>query len=107
MKASSLEKLLISHMVALKLPEYQAEYRFDAFRRWRFDFAWPDLKLAVEVEGGTWAGGRHTTGSGFEKDCEKYNSAAAQGWTVLRYTGGLIKSGAAIQQIEAVLNEII
>src|SRR5687768_16750315 len=28
-------------------------------RRWRFDFAWPELKVAVECDGGTFTGGRH------------------------------------------------
>ena len=29
----------------------QREYRFDDVRKWRFDFAWPSLMFAVEVEG--------------------------------------------------------
>lgn len=61
-----------------------AEHRFDPSRRWRFDFAWPDKRLALECEGGVWTGGRHTRGSGFVKDIEKYNSAVRQGWRILR-----------------------
>lgn len=55
-------------------------------RKWRFDFCWPDLMLVLEVEGGVWSGGRHTRGSGFVKDMEKYNAAAALGYVVLRTT---------------------
>jgi very-short-patch-repair endonuclease len=62
------------------------EYRFHPTRKWRFDFAWPENKRAMEVEGGVWTGGRHTRGSGFLKDCEKYNAAASLGWRVFRFT---------------------
>lgn len=68
-------------------------------RRWLFDFAWPDIKLAVEVDGGTWVGGRHTRPQGFAKDCEKLNRATMDGWRVLRYTGEMVRSGEALQQI--------
>lgn len=64
--------------------EVIAEYRFDPKRKWRFDFALPFEKIALEVEGGVWTGGRHTRGSGFVKDMEKYNRAAVLGWRVLR-----------------------
>ena len=62
------------------------EYKFHQTRQWRFDFAWPRLKVAVEIEGGVWNGGRHTTGKGVMADCDKYNAAAADGWRVLRFT---------------------
>lgn len=52
------------------------EHQFDAARKWRFDFAWLDLLVAVEVEGGTWSAGRHSRGSGFESDCVKYAEGA-------------------------------
>lgn len=51
---------------------------------WRFDYAWPQFKVALEVEGGAYIGGRHTRGSGFVEDMSKYNSAAMLGWLVLR-----------------------
>ncbi|MFA5135558.1 MAG: hypothetical protein WC505_07280 [Patescibacteria group bacterium] len=82
----------------LKAKEYQVpppvkEWKFakEIGRRWAFDFAWPDVKLAVEIEGGVWIGGRHTSGAGFTKDMEKYNAAALMGWTLLRYTPTAIK----------------
>lgn len=68
------------------LPEPTTEHRFHPKRKWRFDYAWPDVRLALEVEGGVWTGGRHTRGSGFLGDMEKYNAAAAMGWRVLRCT---------------------
>ena len=100
---SNLEQTLLFHMQAVGLhPE--REYRFHPVRKWRFDFAFPDRKIAIECEGGTWMKkGGHTTGVGFEKDCYKYNTAAIEGWTVLRFTGAMIRSGDALTQIEQVL----
>lgn len=68
--------------------ELVKEYKFHPTRRWRFDYATADpaLKIAIEVEGGAWTNGRHTRGSGFIKDMEKYNTAASMGWTILRVT---------------------
>jgi very-short-patch-repair endonuclease len=97
---SALEEKLSFHIRAHKLPEPVREHRFHDKRKWRFDFAWPELKLAAEVEGGTWTGGRHTRGVGFEKDCEKYNSATALGWKVYRFTSGMISDGSAVLVIE-------
>ena len=63
------------------LPEPVREYRFHDTRRWRFDFAWPDIKLAVEIDGR----GRHQTVVGCRSDCEKANEAIRLGWRVLRF----------------------
>lgn len=60
------------------------EHKFHPKRKWRFDLAWPESLVALEVEGGVWTGGRHTRGSGFVKDMEKYNAAACLGWRILR-----------------------
>ena len=100
MTKSDLESQLSLHILSLGLPRPEQEYRFHPDRRWRFDFAWPEYMIAVEVEGGTWTRGRHTRGAGFERDCEKYNAAAVRGWTVLRYTSGMIESGEAVGQIK-------
>jgi very-short-patch-repair endonuclease len=68
------------------VPAWIRELVFAPGRRYRFDFAWPDLMVAVEIEGGTWIAGRHSRGSGFAADCRKYNDAAERGWAVLRFT---------------------
>jgi very-short-patch-repair endonuclease len=87
--------LCLINFQAAGLPEpiHDPEYRFAPPRQWRFDFAWPDVKVAVEFEGGIWIKGRHTRGRGFENDCEKYNEAAARGWRVYRFTKGMVESG--------------
>lgn len=83
------------------LPAPVREYQFAApQRKWRFDLAWPDRMIAVEVDGGSWIGGRHTSGSGFEKDMEKSNHAQLLGWTVLRFTPRMVEEGTALEFIE-------
>lgn len=67
-----------------KLNEPEKEFKFNAKRRWRFDFAYPGLKIAIEIEGGIYSKGRHIRGKGFENDCEKYNTATSDGWHILR-----------------------
>ena len=71
----------------------------------RFDFVWPGLFLAVEVEGLSRRISRHTTFAGFRGDCEKYNEAAILGWCVLRFTDKEIKSGSALSMIERAIEK--
>ncbi len=90
------EALFVLQAKAAKLPAYEREFRFDPTRRWRFDFAWHGPRVALEVEGATWTGGRHTRGTGFEKDCEKYAEAAIAGWAVIRATTEQVRNGQAL-----------
>lgn len=66
--------------------EVVKEFQFHPTRRWRFDYAFPEKKVAVEVDGGVWSGGRHINPAGYINDMEKLNNAAAMGWLVLRIT---------------------
>jgi very-short-patch-repair endonuclease len=95
MRRSDLEIEMEGHLHLYGFPQWEIEYRFCDGRKWKFDFAWPSLRISVEVEGGTWSGGRHTSGAGFQRDCEKYNCAARDGWRVFRFTGGMVRSGEA------------
>ena len=72
-------------------------------RRFRFDFLITGSDLVIEVEGGTWSGGRHTSGAGFRSDCYKYNLALELGYRVLRYTTDMVTKGEAIAQILNIL----
>ena len=84
-KRSAPEIELAALLQAHGVDEPELEYQFHPTRKWRFDFAWPAVRLAVEVEGGVYGRGRHVRPSGFIKDCEKYNAAALAGWVVLRF----------------------
>ena len=114
--ANEAEELMAFHLQANGL-DATREYRFGAhacggigkglrarlldagLKDWRFDFALTDLKLAIEIEGGAWSGGRHTRGKGFSEDLSKYDSAMRLGWTVYRCDPSMVKSGKAIQTI--------
>ena len=102
-RVSALELEMLRQIQAAQLPTPKLEHRFHPVRRWRFDFCWIDQRLALEVEGGIWCNGRHTTGSGFTADCAKYNTALIMGWRVLRVTGTQVKSGAALSWLELAL----
>lgn len=81
---------------------FDPEYKFCKTRKWRFDYANFDLKVAVEVEGGAYTNGRHTRGKGFINDMEKYNKAVELGWVVLRYTPDQMYKDETYKQIKRV-----
>lgn len=102
-RRSRWEDLLARQVAAAQLPAPAREYRFHDTRKWRFDFAWPEPHLAVEVEGAIFAMSRHTRGVGFTQDADKYNAAVLLGWRVLRFTHVQITSGAALKTIREAL----
>jgi len=103
-KRTALEDTLCAQLMARNLWPVR-EHRFHPVRRWRFDLAFPDRKLAIEVDGGTWSNGRHTRGAGYAKDAEKGNAAIVLGWRVLHYTSNVIQSGEAAREIARILEE--
>ena len=102
---SKLEALLASHIHAAGLPAPEREAVLVPNRRYRADFAWSDegLRLVVEVQGGTFRGGRHTRGAGYESDCEKLALLTLQGYRVLWVTGRQVRSGQALRWIQDAL----
>lgn len=119
---SALEASLELQLRALKVQPPQREYHFAAhhvglgpglrkrladadLKNWRFDFAWPDHRFACEVEGGTWIGGRHSRGKGFQEDCLKYHHAMRLGWTVYRCDSSLVSNGRAAQLVAALITK--
>ena len=73
-------------------PSLEREYRFAPGRRFPFDFAHLESKIAIELNGGVWVGGRHVSGAGFERDCEKRCLAAAGGWRVFELTSTMLRT---------------
>jgi very-short-patch-repair endonuclease len=90
MSTSRLESKFSLYWRGLQGPPLTPEHKFHPKRKWRFDFASVETKTAIEIEGGVWTGGRHTRGSGYVSDCEKYNEATKEGWAVFRLTSGSI-----------------
>lgn len=83
---------LFAHFWKLLAPEVGEpvrEYVFAPPRKFRFDFAWVNSKVSVEVDGGQWSkgGGRHNR----DDDREKLNLAAERGWIVFRFSPEMIR----------------
>ncbi len=82
------------------------QYQFDEKRKFRFDFAWPQHKLAVEIQGGQWINGYHNRGSGQSNDMEKKRLAIKQGWRVMEYgTDDLKKPLVVVAEVMRLINE--
>jgi hypothetical protein len=81
------------------------EYRFCPSRRFAFDRAWPEAKVALEVDGGIWTQGRHVRGAGYLKDLEKFALAFVGGWWVLRVPWKWIEDGTAEKYLRQHFND--
>lgn len=105
---SPLEHELTGHLLVMQLrPELQ--FRFHPERRWRLDFAFPDVRVGVELDGGIFAAenggeiGKHARGAGRCADMEKRNAAAELGWLILNYGPPHVRTGEAALQIERII----
>lgn len=83
-----------------------AEYKFHESRKWRFDFAFPEKRVAIEIDGGIWQYGRHNRAAGLLNDYEKFNEAAALGWKVLHFTPQQQYTQYAFELIKRALEQI-
>jgi very-short-patch-repair endonuclease len=93
---SPLETQFAAQIRQAGLPEPVRELVFHPDRKWRADFCWPEAMVMVEIDGGTWTGGRHTRGKGYAEDICKTNAAQLMGYTALKATGEHIRSGQAL-----------
>lgn len=107
LRKSNHEELLAGHLRQAGIGGWEREYRFHPDRRWRFDFAWPERKLAVEIEGltGDLTKGGHSTHAALRRDMEKGNAAVALGWRVLRFEQTAVESGQALSMILTIVEE--
>jgi hypothetical protein len=86
----SLKQEFLTRWRQLNGPDLQEEFEFSPTRGWRFDFAHLPSLTAIEIEGGTWSGGRHTRGKGYSEDCQKYNAAVHLNWRLFRFTSDML-----------------
>ena len=100
---SPLEDLFAFQLDSAGLTGYVREYQAIPGRRFRFDFAWRKERLLVEINGGTYSKGAHSTGTGINRDYEKSNLAVLNGWRVLSFDTKMVKSGAALEVVEQIL----
>ena len=81
-------------------PGWVDELRFAPPRRWRFDFANPGKKLAIEIQGGIFTRGRHSRGGKAQlAEMEKLNAAALNGWLVLYFSPQQVANRMALRVV--------
>lgn len=100
-RGSQLELQFLEQLRQAMLPEPEREYRFATPRRYRLDFAWPDRKLGVELEGGIFRSGPqgHSSIGGIKRDMAKHNLAVSLGWRVYRFHVDDLNSNVALNVI--------
>jgi hypothetical protein len=91
-KRHELEDNLFAEFKLYGLPTPERQYIFHPTRKWRLDFAWPDRRIAVEVNGGIYMNknnptnpGGHNRGAYMELSYEKINEAQRLGWKVFMF----------------------
>ncbi len=107
-RGSPLETELHGHLTMMQLAP-EAQHKFHPERKWRLDFAFPDVLVGVEIDGDIFAAengataGKHARGAGRCKDMEKRNAAGELGWLILNYGPPHVRSGEAALQIERIV----
>lgn len=91
-------RVLAEQIVAAGMTEPVREYTFAPPRRWRFDLAWPQKRVAVEVDGGV-----HRIKGRFLRDIEKHNAALFDYWWVFRVTPTMVRDGSALELVRRIL----
>lgn len=115
-RSKKIAQKFIDQIQQRALPEFEREFVFanSIGRRWRFDFAWPEYKLAVEIEGlvvmriggELVCKGRHASIAGFKADCEKYAWATVFGWRVMRFEQSQVTDKTAIDMLTRALHTL-
>lgn len=110
---STPEELFASQCRMFRLPPFEQQLLFakeKLGRLWRFDFAWPQYKLAVEINGVNVQNvrvngkprlvvlGRHASIEGLRSEYEKMRAAANLGWSVLPFLQSDVKPQHAITE---------
>ena len=101
-----LEGQLLQQIRLHGLPIPTLQFRAIPSRRFRWDMAWTDHRLLLEVQGGVWTAGKHGRGSGILKDHEKLNLASAHGFRTIQVSATTIRNGLAVLWIIAALEGV-
>jgi len=100
---SALEDLLAEQIRLMQLPPPERQAKLVPGRKFAHDFYWPRQRLAVEVNGGTWRPGAHSSGAGIERDYEENALTLLEGVRTLFVSGQQVRSGEALTWIHALL----
>lgn len=94
---NDLAAVLSDQLKAAKI-EHRREVTLIPGRKFRTDVLVG--RLAIEVDGATWVGGRHARGYGIQSDCEKQNLLVCLGYRPMRFTSKMVRDGTALRVIE-------
>lgn len=78
--------------------QHVRNYFFLPDRDFELDFAFPEARLAVEIQGMA-----HRIKANFKRDIEKRALAMLAGWRVLELDGDAVRSGLGIQWLRTLL----
>lgn len=85
---------------ALKFPRWVRNYRAIPGRKFELDFAWPERRQAIEIDGAM-----HRISARFHADIEKHALLLFEGWRILRVGGRAIRDGIAFEWAERFILE--
>ena len=102
---SALENLFAFQLDSAGLTGYVREFAAIPGRKFRFDFAFVQERLLIEVQGGVWNGGAHGRPTGITRDMDKLNQAQIHGWKVLQFDTKMVKSGVGLEFTEQLINQ--
>jgi very-short-patch-repair endonuclease len=93
---SELEKRFLLYWKKTGIP-IATQYPFHPTRQFRFDFAFPERKIAIEIQG---YGMGHASYVSMAKDYERHNEATQLGWSIYYFMGIHIKEEAVHKTID-------
>ncbi|WP_313515145.1 hypothetical protein [Sphingobacterium sp.] len=85
--------------------EVWPEFHFSVERNYRLDYAIPEYKVAIEVDGGIWMKGNsgHSSGKGIKRDMDKGNLVQLHGWKIIRIEPHELVSDKVLESIKTLL----
>ncbi len=95
-------ELALAQQLRAERIQFETQATFWIGRNWRLDFliGRASCRVGVEVQGGIWKMGAHSSGAGISRDCEKSAHAAIVGIRLIPVTAAQIKSGQALGWIK-------
>ncbi|MCC6530943.1 MAG: DUF559 domain-containing protein [Burkholderiales bacterium] len=92
------EAILRDSIVSAGLPEPYREFTWHPTRGWRLDLAWPERRLAIEIDGGV-----HRIRDKFARDIERHNTLTLAGWRYIRVSPDQVRTGEALELVRQLL----
>ena len=102
-RSTEVEEVMATQLHQAGLAPFLRDALFIKGRKFRADFWWPELRLALEVDGGVWLPrSGHTSGTGYTSDRERDVEALLQGIVTVRYTSDQVRDGYAISTFKRI-----